>query len=302
VVAAAATLFAITGALSQDGPRAYHLLPQGTDILSLTTTILHGSRDYAPGGFLESSSFDSITQTPTYRASIDVGGNAGVFLIGFPVGSVSSSATITGFGTTELKAGPELGDGFIGGVVGLLDSPSLSPLDYSQYKADFRASIGAKLFLPTGAYDSSTPVNLGQNRWSLHASLPMSYVLGTTMIDPELTTFELTPSVQIFGDNEDPFGADVTSQAPLFGIEGHITRNFSPTVWGSLDGIFEFGGETSADGVPDGNAREDLSLGASLGLSLSPTFALRISYDEMVYSKVPDTIGRRFELTSAYLF
>jgi hypothetical protein len=292
----------ITGTLSQDGARAYHLLPEGTDILSLTTTLLHASRTYAPGGFVQGRVLDVNVLTPTYRGSVELFGNAGSILIGMPIGNLSTSLS-TAAGNIELETDFAQGDLFIGGVLGVLGSPSLSPLEYSQYKPGLRASVVTKLFLPTGAYDSTTPLNIGGNRWSLHASLPVSYVLADTMLDPALTTFEITPGVQVFGHNEDPFGGpSVTSQDPIFGLEGHITRNFGPIVWAALDGFYVFGGETAADGVREGNAKEELALGATLGLSLAPSFALRLSYEEVVYSNVPNSSARRFEVTSAYLF
>lgn len=294
VAVVVASFLMITGALSQDGARAYHLLPEGTDIISLTATLLHAE--------IAGSVFDVGAVTPTYRQSIDVFGNAGSILIGMPVGSLSASLNTLG-GTIDLNTDLAQGDLFVGGVFGLFGSPSLSPIDYAQYKPGLRASVATKLFLPTGDYDSSRLLNLGGNRWSLQASLPISYVLGDTMIDPELTTFEIIPVVQIFGDNEDPFGGpSVTSQDPIFGLEGHITRTFGPTVWAALDGYYKSGGETSADGVRKGNAKEELALGATLGLSLAPSFALRLSYEEVVYSNVPNSSARRFEVTSAYLF
>lgn len=301
-LAAAAALFMVTGALAQDGARAYHLLPQGTDILSLTTTLLQGARSFEPGGEIDSSSFEALTFTPTYRGSVELFGTASTWLIALPFGTLSSTLGTPG-GDIPLETDFAQGDLILGGMLGLVGSPSLTPMDYAQYRPGFRAGLATKLFLPTGAYDADYPLNLGSNRWSLQASLPLSYVLAESMIDPALTTFELTPSVRIFGDNDDAPGlAAMSSQNPLFALEGHVTRNFGGTVWASLDGYYQFGGETFADGVAENNAKDELSLGATLGLSLSPSFSLRLSYDEVVRSNVPDASGRRFELTSAYIF
>ena len=294
VLAAVASSLMITGALSQDGARAYFLVPEGTDIASLTATLLHTE--------INGSEFGAGVVTPAYRHSINVGGNAGSILIGMPVGSLSASLD-TGMGIVDLDTDPAQGDLFVGAQLGLLGSPSLAPMDYAQYKPGLRVSVAARLFLPTGDYDSSRLLNLGGNRWSLRASLPISYVLGDTMVDTELTTFEIVPAVQIFGDNNDPFGpATVSGQRPLFSLEGHITRRFGPTVWAALDSYYEFGGETSANGVPNGDAQASLSLGATLGLVLSPSLALRLSYLEQVYSSVPNSVGRGLELTTAFSF
>jgi hypothetical protein len=293
LLAAVASLLMITGAFAQDGARANHLIPEGTDIISLTGTFVH--TEFA--GTLA----DAAVLTPSYRQSINVGGNAGALLIGIPVGGVSGTIPGVLDETTDLA----FGDLFVGGELGLIGSPSLSPMDYAQFKPGFRLSAAAKLFLPTGDYDSSRVFNLGLNRWSLQLALPLSYVLADSMIDPNLTTFELRPVLQIFGDNNDPYqflNIDKISQAPIWGAEAHITRNFGSTIWASLDAGYEAGGETSYDGVARGDWQEALSLGATLGLVLSPQIALRMRYNEVVYSNLPDTGGRSFEITSAYSF
>jgi len=294
MLAAMVSVLMSAGAHAQDGARAFHLLPENTNVISLTATHVHTERD--------GNDFGATVVTPSYQRSIDVFGNAGTLLIGLPVGSLSASLA-TPLGSVELDTDPAQGDLFLGAMLGLIGSPTLSPMDYAQYKPGFRASVAARLFLPTGDYDSSRFLNLGGNRWSLQASLPISYVLGDTMIDENLTTFEIMPVVQIFGDNDDPFGpAGVVSQDPLFALEGHVTRNFGRTLWASLDGTYKRGGETSADGVANGDAQESLSLGATLGLSLSPSLALRFSYDEVVHSNVANSATRSFRATSAFRF
>ncbi len=294
LLAAAAFATMTTAAIAVDGPRAHFLLPQDSRIFSLTGNLLHTE--------IAGSEFGVVAVTPSYRHAIEVGGNAGALLIGIPVGGLSASLD-TGMGIVDLETSLAPGDLFVGAELGFIGSPSLAPMDYAQYRPGFRAGVAAKLFLPTGDYDSSRLLNLGGNRWSLHASLPLSYVLADSMIDPNLTTFEIVPGVHIFGDNDEPFGGpSVVSQDPLWLLEAHVTHSFSSTVWAALDAAYEYGGETSADGVPLGDAHQSLALGATLGLVLSPAVAVRMTYMEQVYSDVPDTAARGFELTTAFRF
>lgn len=280
-----------TAALAQDGPRAYHLVPEDTHIISFTTTFVHAEN--------VNGVFDGGVLTPSYRQTFDLFGNVGAILIGIPVGGVSASL---GGGVVEIDTDIAQGDLFLGGLVGLVGSPSLSPMEYAQYHPGLRVAVGGKLYLPTGDYDPDRMINLGGNRWSLHAVLPISYVLGDTMLDPDLTTFEIVPSVHIFGDNDDPYGADVMSQDPVFGLQGHITHNFNPMIWASLDGMYEFGGETTVNGVAQDDAEEQFTLGATLGVTLSSSFAMRFSYEEVIYSSEPDTTSRGFQATGSFLF
>ncbi|WP_141728337.1 transporter [Devosia insulae] len=294
-MAALASVSMVSGALAWDGARAYHLRPGGASDVSLALNLLHVENTLLGLG---DTTLDVGVLTPTYRTSFDVMGNVGFVLIGLPVGGMTFDSLA---GTID--TGIAQGDLVLGAGVGLVGMPALAPMDYAMHKPGFQAMVEGKLFLPTGDYDANRIVNLGQNRWTFQASLPISYALGDNMIDPELTTFEIRPVVVIFGDNEDPFGpATVMSQAPIFGIEGHITRNFNNSVWAAVDAYYETGGETSFDGVANGDGVETLALGATLGLVLSPNVATRMTYRHTVYSSDPDLTGHALEITAAYLF
>ncbi|MBN9363026.1 MULTISPECIES: transporter [unclassified Devosia] len=296
-IAALASVSMISSALAWDGARAYHLRPGGASDISLALNVIH-AEDTRLG--LGDTTLDVWALTPTYRTTFDVMGNVGFVLIGLPVGGMTFDSLA---GTID--TGIAQGDLVLGAGLGLAGMPALAPMDYAMHKPGFQAMVEGKLFLPTGDYDANRMVNLGQNRWSFQASLPISYALGDNMIDPELTTFEIRPVLQVFGDNEDPFvgtGANVMSQAPIFGVEGHITRNFGNSVWAAIDGYYETGGETSFDGVGQGDGLETLALGATLGLVLSQNVATRLSYRHLVYSNDPDLAGHTLELTAAYLF
>lgn len=296
-VAALASVSMASSALAWDGARAYHLRPGGASDLSLALNLIHAENTLVGLG---DTTLDVGVLTPAYRKTFDVMGNVGLVLIGLPIGNVTFDSLA---GTVD--TGIAQGDLVVGAAYGLVGMPALAPMDYAMHKPGFQAMVEGKLFLPTGDYDANRMVNLGQNRWSFQGSLPISYALGDNMIDPELTTFELRPVVQIFGDNEDPFvgtGANVMSQAPIFGVEGHITRNFGNSIWAAVDGYYETGGETSLNGVAQGDGLETLAIGATLGLVLSPNVATRMTYRHLVYSSDPDLAGNTLEITAAYLF
>ncbi len=288
-----ASILMVTGAMAQDGARAYFLLPEDTNILSLTGNYVHTQ--------FSGSTIDAGTVTASYKRTIDVGGNAGAILIGLPVGGVSGNFA-TMMGVVAQSSPISVGDLFVGAELGLIGSPSLSGMDYVQHQPGLRAGVAGKLFLPTGTYDSTRYANLGQNRWSFQASLPISYVLGDSFIDPALTTFEIVPSVHIFGDNTNPLGGGTLSQEPLWKLEGHVTRTFSPMVWAALDAYFESGGRLTQGGVEVVKSRQAASIGATVGLVLSQQLSLRLTYTEQVYSTLPGPAGRGVELTAAYRF
>ena len=244
LLATVASSFLITSALAQDGARAYFLLPDGINILSLDGTFVRTD--------IDGSEFAGNAVTPSYRKGVDFWGHAGSVLVGIPFGNVDASFPSP---LDFLDANTPLaqGDMFVGAEVGLIGAPSLSGMAYAQYQPGLKAGVGARLYLPTGDYDSDRVVNLGGHRWSLQATLPISYALGSSLLDPNLTTFELVPMVHIFGDNDDPFDltgtVNVVSQDPIWGVEGHVTRNFGQATWASLDAEYDSGGAIKTDGV-----------------------------------------------------
>jgi len=295
MLAVLSTVAMVTGAVAEDGARAYHLTPAGTDIISLTMNAIETQ--------LAGNTYNAGVLTPSFSTAVDVGGNAGTLLIGLPIGGLS--ADFGSNGVVDLENDVAIGDMYVGAQVGLIGSPSLSPMEYAMYKPGFRLGLAGKLFMPTGDYDSSRPINLGSNRWSFQASMPMSYVLADSMIDPQMTTFELVPTVVIFSDNNDPFAglsADTVSKDPIFALEAQVTHNFSSMIWGAVGGAYIAGGETYNDGASNNDYSELVSLEATLGLVLSPEFSLRARYNEVVWSKDPATDGRGFELSAAYTF
>jgi hypothetical protein len=161
-------------------------------------------------------------------------------------------------------------------------------------------SLLTRLYVPTGAYDRNSPVNLGQNRWAVQLGLPMAYYLGSSLLDPALTSFELIPSVIAYGDNDAPPSGNVSRQAPLVQLEGHITRNLNHSLWVALDGLLIEGGETTTDGVSDHNRQRSFAFGATGSLVLSDAWSATLSYTEAVSRNRSGVSGHTIRLIAAY--
>lgn len=54
-------------------------------------------------------------------------------------------------------------------------------------------------------------------------------------------------------------------------FEGHLSYDFEPRMWPSLDGNSYFGGETSINGKPSPTTRQKNRASAPQWLSLSPS-------------------------------
>lgn len=284
-----------------DGPRAYQLVPEGTQSISQFVFALRGNNTPSNGLVVPGAKLDVNLGLTQYGRAFDIDGHqAGVLLV-LPMGNVSGSLS-TGLGKKSSKDSG-IGDVLLGFVYGLYGSPNLSQQEYVKYDPGFSMAILARATLPTGSYDSSRSLNMGGNRWVFEFGLPIMYYLGSSYLDPALTTFEIQPKITLYSVNSDASGtAQRLEQDPLLSVEGHITRNFGQVFWGSFDALFEYGGETTSDGIADDNKQRSLSLGVTAAMNLSPSSSVKVSYGEVVSGNPSGSRGRMLRLQYLLLF
>jgi hypothetical protein len=266
-------------AAQDDGARLYMMVPADTTIASLRLHHLDSNLAVDLGTVNEDDP-DQETTLAVFQFVQELriaGSQAFVFLV-VPGSRIETedqpgvpASTVSGLGDVQL--------GFVQGVLG---TPSLPAADYAGHKPGLAVNLLAKLFFPTGEYDSARKVNVGANRWAVRLGVPMVYAIGEGMGDPHLATVELMPTVTFFGANDAPYGADRSKQDPLFIFEGHLTRGFARNFWGSLDMLWRSGGEMVVDGIARDNAQRALSLGATGTYALGPGASLRLSYGRVV--------------------
>lgn len=292
----AATLFLSCNdaAAIDDGPRGYQLVPDGTNAITVISLFQEGNQSFGPGTVLGGADIDIDIGLVQYTHSFNIAGNLGAMFVALPVGNVSGSLH-TSSGDLEGDSSG-MGDLIVGGVVGLYGSPALSKAEWAAYDPGLSIGLLGKVYAPTGAFSGDKIINLGADRWVGQIGLPMSYYFGTSMLDPELATLELVPSVTFFSDSGD------TSQQPMLTLEGHATRNLGSRFWASLDGLYVSGGETSTNGISNGDTQESIALGGTLGVNVSPSFSMKFSYGEFVHHSTDGLDGQSLRAVFNFVF
>jgi hypothetical protein len=257
-----------------DGARLYMMVPDQTTIASIRLHYLHSN--LAPDDATVSEGNDLNTTLGVFQfvQALNFGGDQGFVFLVVPASHIAQNAAID-----ELSG---LGDVQLGFVYGVYGTPALKTSDYAAHAPGLAANLLAKIFFPTGKYSSQRSVNIGANRWALRLGVPIVYALGERMSDPHLVTVEAMPTLTFYGANDDPFGARHTKQKPLFIFEGHVTRGFTRSFWGSLDLLWREGGEVRVDGAGAGNSQSALSLGATGTFALPANLSLRLSAGKVV--------------------
>jgi len=268
-------------ALAQgDGPRAYQVVPNGTNLLAVYGVFLDGNQTADPGAVIEGGDIGVELALVQFTHSFAVGGKQAAAFAVLPFGEVSGNLKPPFDAIEGSSSG--LGDVILAGILGLVGSPPLTREQFLAYSPGFALGVLGKVTAPTGNYDGDKFLNMGGNRWALQLGVPLGWYIGESFVDPALTTVELLPSVQFFGDNDDPRGAQETGQDPLFRLEAHLTRNLSRALWVSLDGLYLHGGETSTNGRSNDDTQRAFELGGTLNLNFSPTVSAKLSYGEVV--------------------
>lgn len=151
--------------------------------------------------------------------------------------------------------------------------------DMLRYKPGFSLDILASLAVPVGEYDNESPLNIGQNRWYGRIGTPVVWQIGS-WVPGKRTTIEFLPAIWVYGNNTDFVGRTMET-APMYQVEGHVTRDFMERMWGSLDIISYSGGQSTIDGV-EGSSLSNLGLGFTFGYKINDNLQTNFSYSSTI--------------------
>jgi hypothetical protein len=185
-------------------------------------------------------------------------------------------------GTSFSQSSSGFADPSIQLVTNLFGTPPLrSNVDLLNYEPTWTLDAAAMLAFPVGEYDDNKLVNIGQNRWFGRFALPLKYHFGA-FTPGYRKSFEITPSVWLFDDNDDFLGQKLEND-PMWQLEGHLTNDFTPDFYGSLDALYRHGFQTELNGVKVGDKLDVGSVGFTLNYQLNDNCAIRAGYSSNVF-------------------
>ena len=156
-----------------EGPRAFELVPEGNQAVNVYGIFGRGNESFDPGSVIPGVEVDVNGSIIEYAHGFALAGNAGSVVVSLPAGDAVASVQTANGVRTYTRSG--IGDLQLTGIFGLLGSPALQERDYEAYRPGFAVNLLTRVYLPTGAYDRTAPVNLGDNRRSLQLGVPLAY-------------------------------------------------------------------------------------------------------------------------------
>jgi hypothetical protein len=275
-------------AMSQVPPRFYWKTLSGANAVPLIVTSMSGNTNpFDPAlTVVPGASFDGTLALAGYARTFTLFDRSAMAAVLLPMGRISGDVTVGSITVKESASG--FGDPTLEFDINLIGPKAQKALpDVLRYEPGFSLDVLADLALPIGEYDSSQPLNVGQNRWYGRIGFPIVWQLGP-WVPGRRTTLEFLPAVWLFGDNTDYVGQTLETD-PLFQIDAHLTRDFTEHLWGSLDAAWYNGGKASVDGI-DGEEINNYGFGLTLGYQINDNLGLTFSYKSTASDQAPDDL------------
>ncbi len=214
--------------------------------------------------------FTLFDRTAVFGASV-LGGNLDVESFGSPLtGGVDFKQAAHGFGDPMAQL-----------ALNVFGAPAIrSFYDISKYEPKAVLDVSVMGSFPIGQYDSDRVVNMSLNRWWTRIAAPFTYHIGP-FVPGYRTSVEFTPSVYLFGSNDDFVGRKLDND-PLYQLEAHVTRDFTSKFFGSVDFLYRQGMLSKIDGTEVGGKLSLLSAGFTLDYHVNDNVGLRVSYHSLV--------------------
>jgi Putative MetA-pathway of phenol degradation len=276
-------------ALSQVPPRFYWKTLSGANAVPLIFNSMAGNTNpFDPAHTVTpGATFDGTLVLAGYARTFSLFDRSAMAAVLLPMGRLSGDVT-TGGGRTATQSASGFGDPTVEFDINLIGPKTQRTIpDVLRYEPGFSLDVLADLAIPIGEYDSSQPLNVGQNRWYGRIGAPIVWQLGA-WVPGRRTTLEFLPAVWLFGDNTDYVGQTLETD-PMFQIDAHLTRDFTEHLWGSLDAAWYNGAEASIDGVK-GEELDNYGVGITIGYQVNDSLGFTFSYKSTTSDDEPDDL------------
>lgn len=271
VATCACVLPASRAAAQGDGPHNLPLIPINTNIFTPQVLVLSGNFNPQQTVLVPGADIDVVAVPITYIRTFALGGRFGRLFVVAPISTLDASVDAFDplFGVRRSVERRRSGfmDPMLTMHVGLVGAPALKLGEFVKFPKAFQMVAIVGTSIPLGTYDSDRLINLGTNRWSFRTGIGTVFPFG----EKKRTALEMSNNLYFFTANNDVSGPkNERSQDPLYVLENHLTHNFTPKFWSSIELRYQYGGTTTTDGIDDDNLTNVLGGGFSLGYQFTP--------------------------------
>jgi hypothetical protein len=275
-------------ALAQVPARFYWKSLSDANAVPLIVNSISGNTNpFDPGHTVTpGANFDATVALAGYARTFSLFDRAAMGAVLLPMGRISGDVTVAG--RTFNQSADGFGDPMLEFDINIVGPKAQKNIpDMLRYEPGFSVDLLADLAVPIGEYDSSKPLNLGQNRWYGRLGAPIVWQLGP-WVPGRRTTLEFLPAVWFFGTNNNYVGQTLKTD-PMFQLDAHLTRDFTEHFWGALDAAWYSGGQATINGVA-GKKLNNFGAGLTLGYTINDNLNLTVGYKSTLNDSAPDAL------------
>jgi hypothetical protein len=281
---ASALLFCALGeARGQDlAPRAYVITPVHWNAVTVTYGYYTGALEFDGAIPITGAVAHISVPTLTYYHSMRFFGRSANVLASLPYGVGNLYGDVQGAEGHLYRSG--LLDSVYRFSVNLKGGPALSPLEFRKWHQKMLIGASLKITAPTGQYDPTKLINLGNNRWAFKPEIGYSERWGHWVVDGYAGAWFFTTNPEFFSHNQYNPGTIEQSESPIVAFEGHLSYDIRERFWLSVDGNYWHGGETTLNGVTNPVTLQKSSrVGATASIPITKHQSLKVSYSNGAY-------------------
>jgi hypothetical protein len=271
-------------------PRAYIITPVQSNAVTVTYAYYSGSVLFNGAAPITGATGTYSVPAVTYYHSFGMFGRSSNLNIAIPYAVGTFQGEVVGVGQQIYRSG--LVDTTFRLSVNLKGGPAMEAREYAKWNEKTLLGVSLKVVAPTGQYDPNKLINWGSNRWAFKPEFGYSRRRKHLVLDAYAGVWLYTLNQQFYS----PSGPQPQTAKPMGSFEGHLSYDFKPRLWLSLDGNFWFGGITSLSGIENLETRQRSSrIGVTASLPLTKHQSIKVSYADGTYVR----FGGNYKTVSA---
>ena len=251
-------------------PRRWSQLPTGINFIGVGLGHTNGDIFIDPVLEIEDAGVELYSAGVSYVRTFGLLGRSSRFDVTVPFANGDWRGQLQGEPARAQRQG--LADPRFRFSILLYGGPAMDRQQFAQTKqSNTTVGFGLSVVAPLGDYIDDRLINLGQNRWIIRPQLGVTHTRGKW-------TAELTGSVFFYGENDRFFQGQRLENDPLYAVQGHLIYTFRPGLWASISSAYGEGAEPTVDGVPREAETRNWLNAVSLGIPISRTQGIKLSY------------------------
>jgi hypothetical protein len=263
-------------------PRAYLITPIHSNAVALTCSLSDGAINF--NGALPVSDAKGKYAVPVigYYHSFNFFGRSANIGAVLPYAVGNFDGTSAAVPQHLYRSG--LVDSFYRFSVNLKGGPAMLAPEFLKWHQKVLLGASLNVIAPTGQYDPTKLINWGANRWAFKPEFGYSQRWGNWILDGYAGAWFFTTNSEYWSRTSSFPGTRSQSQKPMASFEGHLSYDFKPGVWISLDGNYWAGGEATVAGIENPLTKQRNSrLGGTGAIRIAKRQSLKFSYSNGTY-------------------